>query len=222
MSLKHYALILSEGVGRQCLPESTLSKDPAISPHSDSMKRLCVLSDFSGDANRDLEDSAINLAIAMAEARIGLVCQGGSNGLTRLIAETVKRRRGHVTSVALHSRGGVRDRFDKADELILQNSLHECKRALYEISDAFAVLPGGVGTLEVLMEYLTWMQRGRQRKPVYIINFHGYWDPLFQVFDHMDQELFLPVDFGIRYIRSDDGIDAVTHFCRLNGYPVAP
>jgi uncharacterized protein (TIGR00730 family) len=175
-----------------------------------NLKRLCVLSDLNIGVNQRLEESAINLAMAMAEAKIGLVCRGGASGLIDLIAKTLKEHGGHVTCVAS---GSCNEQiFDEADEYFLTDSLHECKMLLFNISDGFVVLPGGVGTLEVLMEYLTWMQRIYQAKPVYIVDTEGFWKFLFRMFEHMHNESFLPHNFNTRYILLDNIIDVVPHF----------
>lgn len=173
-------------------------------------KRLCVLGDLNSGFNQCLEESAISLAIAVAEAKIGLVCRGGASGLMRVIAKTSKEHGGHVTSVVCRS--GNEQIFDEADENFLTNDLHECKMLLFNISDGFVVLPGGAGTLEVLMEYLTWIQRVYQSKPVYIVNIGGWWNPLLRMFEHMHDEYFLPHDFYMRYILLDNINNVVSNF----------
>jgi hypothetical protein len=177
---------------------------------NNKLKRLCVLSDLNSGVHQRLEASAIRLAVAMAEANIGLVCRGGVRGLISIIAKTSKEHGGHVTCVAPRSCG--EQMFEGADEYLLSDSLHECKMLLFDISDGFVVLPGGVVTLEVLMEYLTWIQRIHQSKPVFIIDLEGYWRFLFKMFEHMRHEAFLPHNFDMRYILLDDVINVVPNF----------
>ena len=86
-----------------------------------------------------------------------------------------------------------------AQELIVTPDMHERKRTMFERADAFVALPGGIGTLEELVEQLTWAQLGRHKKPILIANINGYWDPLLALIEHMRAVKFMPpalrVDF---------------------------
>jgi uncharacterized protein (TIGR00730 family) len=77
--------------------------------------------------------------------------------------------------------------------------MHERKRTMFERADAFVALPGGLGTLEELVEQLTWAQLGHHKKPILIANINGYWDPLLRLVEHMRAVKFVPpalrVDF---------------------------
>ena len=82
-----------------------------------------------------------------------------------------------------------------AQELIVTRDMHERKRIMFERSDAFVALPGGVGTLEELVEQLTWAQLGRHKKPILAANIGGFWDPLCALLDHMQQACLHPPRF---------------------------
>jgi uncharacterized protein (TIGR00730 family) len=69
--------------------------------------------------------------------------------------------------------------------------MHERKRMMFERADAFAALPGGIGTLEELVEQMTWAQLGRHRKPIVIANIKQFWEPLLVLFDHMRALAFI-------------------------------
>ena len=73
----------------------------------------------------------------------------------------------------------------EAQELIVTRDMHERKRMMFERADAFVALPGGIGTLEELVEQLTWAQLGRHKKPILLANIDGFWDPLCALLDHM-------------------------------------
>ena len=74
----------------------------------------------------------------------------------------------------------------RAQERIITRDMHERKQLMFERADAFVALPGGVGTLEELVEQLTWAQLGRHNKPILIANIEGFWDPLCALLDHME------------------------------------
>jgi uncharacterized protein (TIGR00730 family) len=80
--------------------------------------------------------------------------------------------------------------------LIVTRDMHERKRRMFELADAFVALPGGVGTLEELVEQLTWVQLGRHRKPVLVANIGGFWEPLCALLDHMRTLQFIPSDLS--------------------------
>jgi uncharacterized protein (TIGR00730 family) len=75
--------------------------------------------------------------------------------------------------------------------MIVTDSMHTRKRVMFERSDAFIALPGGIGTLEELIEMLTWAQLGRHRHPIVIANLNGFWDPLIELLHHMIEQKFV-------------------------------
>jgi uncharacterized protein (TIGR00730 family) len=102
------------------------------------------------------------------------------------LASTVLARGGEVVGV-IPAFLVERERMLRgAGESVVTADMHERKRIMFERSDAFVALPGGLGTLEELVEQLTWAQLGRHRKPILIANVKGFWNSLLAVFDHMD------------------------------------
>jgi uncharacterized protein (TIGR00730 family) len=83
-------------------------------------------------------------------------------------------------------------------ELIVTGDMHERKLKMFERADAFVALPGGIGTLEELVEQITWVQLGRHKKPILLANINGFWDPLCALLDHMK---------ALEFIRSDLDFD---------------
>jgi uncharacterized protein (TIGR00730 family) len=81
--------------------------------------------------------------------------------------------------------------FKRAQEMIVTRDMHERKRLMFEHADAFVALPGGVGTLEELVEQITWAQLGRHKKPILLANIDRFWDPLCALFDHMRSLAFI-------------------------------
>jgi len=142
-----------------------------------------------------------NLAKTMAEADIRLVCSGnGSNVLVNLV-DAIITFGGKVTYIATNFHGINSKLIDSADEVLWANDLHRFKMLLFYTSDGVAFLPDGIATLDVLMEYLTWMQRVYHSKPVYIVESGKFSAMLTDMFARMDLEGFLPENFRQRSVR---------------------
>ena len=103
----------------------------------------------------------------MAEAQIGLVYGGGGNGLMGAVAQTVRDFGGHVTGIIPASLLEIENALETINERFVTNGFHERKMLMFNLSDGFVALPGGVGTLEELVEQLTWTQLGHHDKPVF-------------------------------------------------------
>jgi uncharacterized protein (TIGR00730 family) len=84
--------------------------------------------------------------------------------------------------------------------LIVTRDMHERKSTMFDRADAFVALPGGIGTLEELVEQLTWAQLGRHRKPILIANINGYWDPLLTLVAHMREREFVPESLAVNFL----------------------
>jgi uncharacterized protein (TIGR00730 family) len=87
--------------------------------------------------------------------------------------------------------------------------MHERKRLMFERSDAFVALPGGVGTLEELVEQLTWVQLGRHTKPVVVANIDGFWTPFLSLLKHMKADTFIRAGLEVRFTVVDDATKIV-------------
>jgi len=107
------------------------------------------------------------------------------------IARAVHHHGGHIVGVIPEFLKAQERMFTDADEIIVTPDMHERKRTMFECADAFVALPGGVGTLEEVVEQLTWAQLGRHRKPILFANVAGFWDPLLTMFDHLQSLGFL-------------------------------
>jgi uncharacterized protein (TIGR00730 family) len=93
--------------------------------------------------------------------------------------------------------------MSRAQEVIVTRDMHERKRLMFERSDAFVALPGGIGTLEELVEQITWAQLGRHRKPILIANIGRFWDPLLALIDHMKSLAFIRPELAVDLIVID-------------------
>jgi uncharacterized protein (TIGR00730 family) len=116
------------------------------------------------------------------------------------IAEAVLDRGGRVTGI-IPEFLTVRERIlHESQEIIVTRDMHERKQTMFERADAFVALPGGIGTLEELVEQLTWAQLGRHKKPVLIANIAGFWDPLCALLDHMRELQFIRAEFSVELL----------------------
>ncbi|GAB4068396.1 TIGR00730 family Rossman fold protein [Ancylobacter sonchi] len=164
------------------------------------IKSLCVYCGAaSGDEPIYLE-AALELGRLLAQENIRLIYGGGGVGLMGATARACAEAGGHVTGIIPDFLIGKEQAFEYAHELIVTRDMHERKRLMFERADAFLALPGGIGTLEELVEQLTWVQLNRHRKPVMVLNIAGFWDPLLRLFDHMQSTGFVNVGRPIRML----------------------
>jgi uncharacterized protein (TIGR00730 family) len=172
-----------------------------------SLRRVCVYCGSSNGASPLFIAAAEQFGARLAAQGVGLVYGGGDHGLMGALARSVIAHGGEVTGVIpefLQKKEGV---LEDARELIVVPDMHTRKRLMFEKADAFVALPGGVGTLEELVEQLTWAQLGRHRKPILIADIAGFWRPLLALFAHMRENAFIPTSLEVRYLvaeRIDD------------------
>jgi uncharacterized protein (TIGR00730 family) len=101
---------------------------------------------------------------------------------------------GKVTGIIprfLMNREATEAALGRLDDLVVTDDMHQRKHTMFEKSDAFVALPGGIGTLEEIVEIMTWAQLGRHRKPIVFANIEGFWDPMLTLLDHMREEGFV-------------------------------
>lgn len=151
----------------------------------------------------------------MAEANIGLVYGGGSLGLMGEIARTVLDCGGRVTGIIPEFLSQREKMLKDVQDLIVTHSMHERKQIMFERSDAFVALPGGVGTLEELVEQLTWSQLGQHRKPIVLGDIDGFWSPLLSLIDHMREEAFIRAGLEVSLTTVKDAHDIVPTILEL-------
>jgi len=164
------------------------------------IKRICVYCGSGPGTNPAFVDAAQSLGAIMAKNGIGLVYGGGSVGLMGAVARSVHANGGHVTGVIPEFLMNKERALHGIHDLIVTEDMHERKRIMFEKADAFVALPGGIGTLEELVEQLTWAQLGRHKKPVVLGNIEGFWDPLHALLDHMK---------ALEFIRGEVAVDPI-------------
>jgi uncharacterized protein (TIGR00730 family) len=165
-----------------------------------AIRNVCV---YCGSGNGNYEqfgDAAEELGRALAADGVGLVYGGGGEGLMGRLARATLDAGGYVTGIIPTFLVRKEHPLTTAQEMLVVDSMHERKQAMFDRADAFIALPGGIGTLEELVEQLTWSQLGRHSKPILIANINGFWDPLIELLDHMNIEGFIREGFEARYL----------------------
>jgi uncharacterized protein (TIGR00730 family) len=119
------------------------------------------------------------------------------------VAHAVLEAGGHVTGIIPHFLQKKERMLESVQDLLIVEDMHERKRLMFERADAFVALPGGIGTLEELVEQLTWVQLQRHDKPVMIANVGGFWRPLLFLLDHMRDQGFIRPQLEARYMVCD-------------------
>ncbi len=174
-----------------------------------SLSSICVYCGSSEGGEPIYAEAAAKLGQAMGSEGIGLVYGGGSIGLMGIVARSVMTAGGHVTGIIPQFLREREVMLETAHELVVTGDMHERKRTMFDRADAFVALPGGIGTLEELVEIMTWAQLGQHRKPVLIANINGFWDPLVVLLRHMADEGFIRNGFEVNYLVADRVEDIV-------------
>lgn len=163
-----------------------------------TLHNVCVFCGSGSGRNPAYVAAARTFGAALARAGFGLVYGGGSLGLMGEVAQAVLGAGGRVTGIIPEFLSEKERMLKEVDELIVTADMHERKRLMFEHSDAFVALPGGIGTLEELVEQMTWAQLGRHDKPVVIANIENFWAPLRGLLDHMRAEAFIRPGLEVR------------------------
>lgn len=155
------------------------------------MKSLCVYCGSNSGAKPAYAEAAVALGTRMARDGVRLVYGGGNIGLMGTVADAVLAAGGEVTGVIPRQLVDMEVAHLGLTELEVVGSMHERKSRMFDLADAFVALPGGFGTLEEIVEMLTWRQLGIGTKPCAILDVGGYWAPLVAMMDRMVEDRFL-------------------------------
>jgi uncharacterized protein (TIGR00730 family) len=158
------------------------------------MQRICVYCGSSPGSNQAYAEAAQNLAAVLVQNNIELVYGGAHKGTMGILADAVLERGGAVHGVIPKMLQEKEIAHTGLTELHVVNSMHERKSMMAALSDGFIALPGGFGTLEELIEIVTWGQLRFHEKPCGVLNVNGYFDKLLEFLDHMQAEGFLKAE----------------------------
>ncbi len=151
---------------------------------------VCVFCGASTPSDRRFTDAAAEVGRRLALAGINLVYGGGGLGLMGIVAREAKRAGGRVTGIMPSFLTQIEPPVPGLDELIEVPTMHERKALMFARSDAFLVLPGGIGTIDETIEITTWKQLGLHHKPILLVDIAGYWQPLLALLDHIVERGF--------------------------------
>ncbi|MDJ0614578.1 MAG: TIGR00730 family Rossman fold protein [Rhizobiaceae bacterium] len=158
------------------------------------IKSICVYCGSSSGTEADFVKTAHILGETLSARGIRLVYGGGTNGLMGAVAKGAHTNGGSVTGIIpqfLLEHEAANNPSHYCDEVIVCETMHERKHLMFEKADAFVTLPGGIGTLEEVVEMMTWSQLGRHEKPIFLLNTNWFWDPFIELIQHMEQSGFL-------------------------------
>lgn len=170
-------------------------------PRPETVRSVCVYCGSGSGENPIYAEAARTLGRTLADANIGLVYGGGGLGLMGEVARATLEGGGKVTGIIPDFLSEREQMLQDVTDLIVTSDMHERKRLMFEHSDAFVALPGGIGTLEELVEQLTWAQLGQHTKPIVVADIAGFWSPFLHLLEHMRGQAFirpgLEVSYGI-------------------------
>jgi len=168
-----------------------------------TIRTVCVYCGSGPGTNPRFMEAATALGKVFAENDVRLVYGGGSLGMMGAVASSVLDHGGKVTGIIPDFLTTRENALTRVQELIVTPDMHERKRLMFEHSDAFVAMPGGVGTLEELVEQLTWKQLGRHAKPVLLANIDGFWEPLLALFAHMRSTEFIRPSLSFDILKAE-------------------
>ncbi|HXL49846.1 MAG TPA: TIGR00730 family Rossman fold protein [Xanthobacteraceae bacterium] len=168
-----------------------------------TINSICVYCASGPGTNPAFMEAATKLGRILAENNIRLVYGGGSVGLMGALAESVLDHGGSVTGVIPDFLVNREHMLLRVQERVITPDMHGRKRVMFERADAFVALPGGVGTLEELVEQLTWAQLGRHKKPIMILNVASFWDPLCLLLEQMEKLDFIRAGLPVNLLVAD-------------------
>ncbi|PBB93835.1 TIGR00730 family Rossman fold protein [Mesorhizobium sp. WSM3864] len=159
-----------------------------------TIRSVCVYCGSSPGRDEAYVKAGHLLGRSLAKSGLRLIYGGGTKGIMGAVADGALKAGGKVTGIIprfLINKEATETALDKLDELVITDNMHERKHRMFEKSDAFVALPGGIGTVEEIVEIMTWAQLGHHRKPIVFANIRAFWDPMLALIEHMSGEGFI-------------------------------
>jgi uncharacterized protein (TIGR00730 family) len=189
------------------IPANDKNDNNAAAPAK--IEAVCVYCGSGKGVDSAYAIAARKLGKALADSGIRLIYGGGSLGLMGEVARATLGGGGKVTGIIPEFLGSREHMLKDVDELIVVENMHVRKQLMFDRADAFVALPGGIGTLEELVEQLTWSQLGRHSKPIVVANINGFWDPFLKLLDHMKAETFIRLGLDVHFMVVDKAEDVL-------------
>ncbi len=176
---------------------------PLMNKTTKKIKTVCVYCGSGPGTNPNFIKAATAFGKTLAQSDVGLVYGGGSIGLMGAVATGALDAGGKVTGIIPDFLTARENALKRAQELIVTPDMHTRKQLMFERSDAFVAFPGGIGTLEELVEQMTWAQLGRHTKPILMANIDGFWNPLLALLAHMKDTAFIRANLSVDILTAD-------------------
>ncbi|MGH6762792.1 MAG: TIGR00730 family Rossman fold protein [Phyllobacterium sp.] len=176
------------------------------------IQSICVYCGSSPGNHPVYKQAGKALGKSIAEHGLELVYGGGTKGIMGAVADGVLSAGGKVTGIIpkfLMSKEATAHALGQLSELIITEDMHERKHKMFQHSDAFVTLPGGIGTLEEIVEIMTWAQLGRHHKPMVFANINNFWSPMLALIEHMKSEGFVHTSHLVKPLVVDQAEDIV-------------
>ena len=180
-----------------------------------TIQSVCVYCGSSPGHSETYQSAARTLGRAIGDAGMTLVFGGGTHGIMGAVAQGAAETGATITGIIprfLIRKEAAGAQPPHFSELIVTENMHTRKHTMFEKSDSFVAMPGGIGTLEEIVEIMTWAQLGRHQKPIVLANINGFWDQFLALLDHMKAEGFLHSTHLMRPIvvnRAEDIVPAI-------------
>ena len=177
-----------------------------------AIRSICVYCGSSTGRGDLYMTAGLELGRTIGRAGLRLVYGGGTKGIMGAVARGTAEAGGQVTGIIprfLMNKEATEKALGGLDELVITDNMHQRKHIMFEKSDAFVALPGGIGTVEEIVEIMTWAQLGHHRKPVVFCNINGFWNPMVALLDHMQAEGFIHTSHLVKPLIVDSAEAAV-------------
>jgi uncharacterized protein (TIGR00730 family) len=158
------------------------------------IRAICVYCGSSAGNDPSYVEAGERLGSALAHAGVKLIYGGGTTGVMGAVADGALSAGGEIGAIIprfLINRETTKAAMTKFNDVTITETMHERKHMMFARSDAFVALPGGIGTVEEIVEIMTWGQLGQHRKPMVFANINGFWDPMLGMLEHLRRAGFI-------------------------------
>ncbi len=187
------------------------------------IRNICVYCGSQPGLDAAFMKAGHDLGRSIGENGLRLVYGGGTRGIMGAVAESTMAAGGKVLGIIpefLMNKEASSDELQALSELVVTENMHQRKHRMFEEADAFVTLPGGIGTLEEIVEIMTWAQLGRHKKPMVFANINGFWNPMLELLDHMRASGFIHTSHLVQPLvidRTEDIVPAILAAANGNG-----
>lgn len=190
---------------------------------NNTIRNVCVYCGSQPGKDEAFMQAGRDLGKSIAENGLRLVYGGGTRGIMGAVASGTMSNGGKVLGIIpefLMNKEASKQELTALTELVVTENMHQRKHRMFEEADAFVTLPGGIGTLEEIVEIMTWAQLGHHKKPMVFANINGFWNPMLELIDHMRASGFIHTGHLVQPLvvdKADDIVPAILAAASANG-----